>query len=92
VGAASSATRHVLSPSNMSKLSRIAVTTLAMTLVLIINADMVFLSGAGLLLMPRSTGRSRWRSPGSGTRLQPNLSAAATPWTRTQVGLPAPGE
>jgi hypothetical protein len=31
--------------------------------------------------------------PGSGTRLQPNLSAAATPWTRTQVrsGLAAGG-
>jgi hypothetical protein len=41
-GAASKAARHVLSPSNVSRLSRIAVTTLAMTLELTIKADMRF--------------------------------------------------
>src|SRR5215467_11415183 len=39
VGVERNAERHVLSSSNVSKLSRIAVTTLAITLVLTRNAD-----------------------------------------------------
>src|SRR5215470_15038493 len=42
VGAASNATRHVLSPSKVSRLSRIAVTTLFMTLLFTIKEDMRF--------------------------------------------------